>query len=177
MTKIATASLLILVFAGLSIAQGPPMPQLTPEHKRLQYFAGTWKSDLDMKPSPMGPGGKASTTDVNEMFPGDFFLTLKSDGTMPGMGTMHSLALMGYDPAKKIYTYYSIDNLGMQERSTGTVNGDTWVWNSEPSASMPMKGRFTIKEISAKEYSFKYDMSQDGNTWTTVMEGKSTKVK
>ncbi|HMK31286.1 MAG TPA: DUF1579 family protein [Terriglobales bacterium] len=177
MRTITTACLLTIVFAVLSVAQGPPMPQLTPEHKRLEYFVGTWKSDLDMKPGPMGPGGKGSSTDVDELFPGGFFLTIKSDGAMPGMGTMRSLAFIGYDAGKKVYTYTSIDNMGMHEVSTGTVDGKTWTWYSEPSPAMPMKGRFIMKEVSAKEYTFQYDMSQDGKTWTTVMNGTSTKIK
>lgn len=40
-----------------------------------------------------------------------------------------------------------------------------------------MKGRFTMKVLSPTSYSFKYEMSQDGTTWNTVMDGKSTKDK
>jgi len=39
-----------------------------------------------------------------------------------------------------------------------------------------MKGKFTIKEVSPTEYTFKYEWSTDGNTWTTGVEGKSTEV-
>jgi hypothetical protein len=42
---------------------------------------------------------------------------------------------------------------------------------------MTMHGRFTMKNVTPTSYSFNYDMSQDGKTWNTVMEGKATKSK
>jgi len=32
-----------------------------------------------------------------------------------------------------------------------------------------------MKVLSPTAYSFKYEVSQDGANWTTVMDGKSTK--
>ena len=37
------------------------------------------------------------------------------------------------------------------------------------------KGRFTEKILSPTAYNFKFEMSMDGTTWTTVMDGKVTK--
>jgi len=42
---------------------------------------------------------------------------------------------------------------------------------------MSMKGRFTMKITSSTSYSFSFEMSQDGKTWTTVIDGKATKTK
>jgi hypothetical protein len=39
-----------------------------------------------------------------------------------------------------------------------------------------MKGRFTMKIVSPTSYTFKYEMSQDGTHWDTVMDGKATKA-
>jgi len=38
-----------------------------------------------------------------------------------------------------------------------------------------MKGRFTMKIISATSYNFGFDMSQDGTKWTSVLDGKASK--
>jgi len=38
-----------------------------------------------------------------------------------------------------------------------------------------MKGRLTIKMQSATAYDFRFEVSTDGTTWSTVMEGKDTK--
>ena len=42
---------------------------------------------------------------------------------------------------------------------------------------MTMKGRFTMKNISATSYNFSFEMSQDGAKWNTVMDRKATKNK
>jgi hypothetical protein len=58
------------------------------------------------------------------------------------------------------------------------VEGDTWTWlNDAKMGSQMMKGRFTMMILSPTTYSFKFEVSQDGATWNTVMEGKETKVK
>jgi len=41
----------------------------------------------------------------------------------------------------------------------------------------PLTGRFQIKELPPSSYSFQWDSATDGSTWSTVMEGKATKVK
>ena len=40
-----------------------------------------------------------------------------------------------------------------------------------------VKGRFILKETSPTSYTYAYDMSVDGGAWTSIMEGKATKVK
>jgi hypothetical protein len=42
-------------------------------------------------------------------------------------------------------------------------------------SAQTMKGRLTMKVLSARVYSFKFEMSPDGTTWTTVLEGKTTR--
>ncbi len=34
-----------------------------------------------------------------------------------------------------------------------------------------------MKVLSHTSYKFKYEMSQDGTTWTNAMEGKATKAR
>ncbi|HTF44874.1 MAG TPA: hypothetical protein VK641_13280, partial [Terriglobales bacterium] len=66
--------------------------------------------------------------------------------------------------------------MGEAEHSKGTVDGDTWTWAAdEKMGATTVKGRYTMKVLSPTAYSFKFEMSQDGTSWTTVMDGKSTK--
>lgn len=51
----------ILVAAGMAKAQQAPQP--APETKSLEYFVGTWTMNADLKPGPMGPGGKITGTE------------------------------------------------------------------------------------------------------------------
>jgi hypothetical protein len=39
----------------------------------------------------------------------------------------------------------------------------------------PFHSRYTMVESSPTAYTYKWDMSEDGTKWTTVIEGKSTK--
>lgn len=42
-------------------------------------------------------------------------------------------------------------------------------------SAQTMKGRLTIKVLSARAYNFEFETSPDGTVWTTVLEGKTTK--
>src|SRR5580704_13561378 len=98
MKRIPAAMLLfaLSVFTCLSSAQGfAQMPTPAPELKKLDYFAGTWTDEADMKPGPMGPGGKMTMSEKNEWMPGGFFLTLHSSFNSE-MANGSGVAFMGY---------------------------------------------------------------------------------
>src|SRR5215510_1218484 len=72
-----------LLLSPFAVAQdGAPKP--TAEHKRLGYFVGTWHTEGEMKPGPMGPGGKTTATDRCSWFEGGFAVVCQSDGTSVG---------------------------------------------------------------------------------------------
>ena len=96
-----------------------------PELKKLDYFVGTWSAEGEMKPGPMGPGGKFTDTNRVEWMEGGFFLVTHSEfkGVM-GKGT--ETAYMGYDSDEKMYTYDSFNSLGEADHAKGKLEGDTW---------------------------------------------------
>ncbi len=160
---------------GTSAMAQMPVPQPAPELSKLDYFAGNWISDGIMKPGAMGQGGKFTSTDDGHWMDGKFFLVLHSK-FKGAMGDGMSLAVMGYDPEKKVYTYNEFNSMGQTVHSEGTVDGDTWTWtNDDNSSGQAMKGRYTMKAQSPTSYTYKYEVSQDGKDWTEVMDGKSTK--
>jgi len=171
---ILTCVMLLLGIALLARAQ-MERPKPAPELKKLDYFAGTWTAEGDIKPGPMGPGGKFTGTNHVQWMDGTFFLVTHSEfnGAM-GKGT--ETAYMGYDGNDKMYTYDSFNSLGEADHAKGNVDGDTWTWQSETRMGpQTIKGRLTIKVLSATAYNFKFEMSPDGTTWNTVLEGKDTK--
>lgn len=171
------AALLALLAANVALAQGPPMPKAGPEQQRLHYFVGQWKNEGEMKASPFGPGGKFTGTDESHML-GDFWVVTHSKGTGP-MGAADEIATIGYDPKQKAYIYNEFSSLGMHDTATGQVSGKTWTWtNEEDMGGKMVKGKFTITEVLPTSYTYKFDTSTDnGATWSNVMEGKATKVK
>jgi hypothetical protein len=172
-------AVLILVVAGSVLVQaqapaGPPKPG--PEHKRLAHFVGKWTSEGDMKESPFGPGGKFTFTENCYWFSGRFQVVCNSDGQGP-MGNVKGIAIMGYDPEEKSYTYYEANSVGEAGLSRGTVNGNVWTWTYEAKMrGKPTKSRFTLTQESADSQSFRYEMSVDNGPMQVVMEGKSTRV-
>jgi hypothetical protein len=163
-----------LLLAPVATAQmGPPKPGL--ELKKLDVFVGTWTLDGNMKPGPMGPGGAISENEKCEWMDGGFYLVCNSEYKST-IGSGVGLAVMGYSPDDKAYTYREFNSFGEFEDSKGSVDGTTWTWIAdEKMGGMTMKGRFTMKIISATSYTFMFEMSQDGTKWTTVMDGKATK--
>ncbi len=102
-TKTCAVCVVLLIFATIGLAQAPQMPAQGPEIKGLQYYIGTWRSEYDLKPGPMGAGGKVTAVDQSQMMPGGFFVETRTDGK-GAMGVLKRLAIMGYDAAENVYT-------------------------------------------------------------------------
>jgi hypothetical protein len=176
------AACLVVAVVGFqlaAVAQAPPAPKPGPEHQRLGYFVGNWTSEGEVKPGPMGPGGKITSTDACEWFEGGFSVICRSDGKTP-MGPMKSVGILGYSPEEKVYTYYGIDNSGMTMTSVprGTVQGDTWTYTDESMmGGKKVKSRVTIKELSPTAYTFTMELQGPDGKWAPMMESKNTKAK
>lgn len=171
--SLAFAALMILVAVAVQAQMPVAKPAL--ELSKLDYFAGDWSTDTDMKPGPMGPGGKITSTGDAHWMDGKFFMVIHSK-FKSAMGDGVSLAVMGFDAEKKVYTYNDFDSMGQAGRAVGTVDGDTWTFNSDENfGGQAFKGRYTMKIVSPTSYTFKYEISKDGTEWTTMMDGKATK--
>lgn len=166
-----------LVLAGVTNGQTPKMPQPGPEQKRLQYYAGTWSTEYEIKAGPMGSGGKMTSTDKSKMMPGGFFLVTHTEGS-GSMGEVKELAVMGYDAESKKYTYDAYNNFGEAQHFKGTVEGDTWTWFGDLKPGSPVKLRFIAKEVSPTMYTMKLEMMNvSGGNWMPVMSGRASKKK
>jgi hypothetical protein len=169
--------LLVVVGVGAVIAADttPQAPKPGPEHERLQRFTGKWTGKGELKPGPFGPGGQMTWTETAEWFPGGFHVIAKSDGDGP-MGPSKGLSILGYNSEEKVYTFYGVDSMGWADYAKGTIQGKLWTFTSESKmGGKTYHSRFTIDEVSDSKNKFKWDLSEDGKTWTTMMEGESTK--
>lgn len=173
-------SILMLIFSTVSLAQqAGSVPSPGSEHKRLNAFTGSWNSEGEAKQGPFGPAGKFTGKSTVEWLPGGFFLVMREEGKGP-MGEIKSLAVLGYDSKKKVYTFNGFDSMGNAEVYTGTVKGQVWTWTADlpEMQGKKMKGKFTLTEVSPTSNSMKFEYSEDsGATWKLGMEGKQTKAK
>jgi hypothetical protein len=179
MRRLAVVVAVCSIHVGAVIAQKPEgLPKPGPEHQRLAAFVGNWTIEGDMKPGPMGAGGKMTGTDRIDWVPGNFFIQRLYQGKSP-MGEMQGLEILGYDAARKVYTFNSFDSLGMRGSGTLTVKGNTWT--STGTATMGtavIHDRCTLDfGAGATTLTVKCDMSTDGKSWTPTFEGKATKTK
>jgi Protein of unknown function (DUF1579) len=154
-------------------AEAPKPPA---EVEALGYFLGPWTSEGEIKPGPMGPGGPMQGRDICRFMPGRFFVGCMMESKSP-MGLMQVQGIMGYDAEKKVYRWWSFDNLGRAETATGTLKNGTWTWSGDSKMGEKVyKTRYTISDTRPDGYSFDFASSTDGKSWTPVMTGKVTKV-
>jgi len=68
MKTTSTLLLGVLLAATAAFAQ-MDIPKPGPEVKKLDYFVGHWTSEGNVKPGPMGPGGKFRMEDSSVIVP------------------------------------------------------------------------------------------------------------
>ena len=170
----SVAVILICGFTALALAQAPPEPPKPgPEHKKLEYFLGTWKTEGEVKANPYMPAGKSVSTQTYTLGPGGFFVECLSEGQK--IPTTH--AITAYDSHAKLYTTFYASSAGLVGGGTGTVDGNTWTWMLEDKwFGKAFKGRTTVTVKSASQFTVKYEMLDPNGRYVTFTEGTSTKV-
>jgi Protein of unknown function (DUF1579) len=172
---LVTAGLLTAAAAAQAQEKKAEPPKPGPEAKKLEAFAGKWSGESEMKPGPWGPGGKITSESECSWFEGGFTLVCKEEGSGP-MGKMKNEYALGWSSEDKVYKYMGWDSMGMMGSATGTVSGNTWSWKGQDKMGGKLiKSKYTIVMASPTSYTFKWETSEDGKTWTTAGEGKSTK--
>ena len=175
-TQLAVAVALSLL-APAVLAEAPKAPKPGPEHQRLGYFVGKWKSEGTVAENPFMPAGKFTNSDSCEWFEGKFAVVCRSQGKAP-QGPTRGLGIMGYSPMEKVYVYYGVDNgpMTMTTVPRGTVEGDTWTYQDESKmGDQVVKSRYVIKVVDKKSYTFRYEMQGQDGQWKVIMEGKNTR--
>ena len=178
MKRFAIVVAVVSISTGALFAQKPEMPKPGPEHQQLGAFVGNWTFEGEMKPGPMGPGGKITGTDRIQWLPGNFFVERRFEGKGP-MGEMRGVEILGYDSAKKVHTFNVFDSMGVMGSGTMTLSGSTWTATGTGSmGGTVFHDRCTLAFGAASTtLTVKCEMSADGTTWAPTFEGKATKAK
>jgi hypothetical protein len=151
-------------------------PELSPERKKLGVFVGTWNDEAEVKPGPLGPGGRISLTETCDWFRG--FSVVCHTETLALVGHLETLTVLTYDSEEKVYRLFEFNSVGGSNSAKGTVDGDTWTFEGESKAGgKSVKSRSTINASSLDSATMKTEMSVDGGPWTLAMELKATRAK
>lgn len=179
--KYSIVVLALVVVAWISLASGQTSldsgPTLfpSPEHQKMDYFAGDWKLQGTIKPGPNGPGGDFTSTEHSEWVSGSFFLHTRSN-MHSATGDVNGVRVMEYNADDKLYTNNAYNSLGGHQMAIGHVLDNTWTWTSEGKLNgVISKGRYTVTVVSPVAYTFKYETLTPTGAWALVMEGKATK--
>jgi hypothetical protein len=170
--------LMFLICVTVLSGQAPQAPKPGPEHQKLGAFVGNWNFTGEMKPGPMGPGGKMTGSDRVQWIAGNFAIERGFEGKGP-MGTINGLEVIAYDSAKKTYTYQVVDSTGGVSGGTATNNGDAWTFTGSVSmAGKSMQERCNLT-LSGNNSTLKIacEMSADGKSFAPTFEGTATKTK
>lgn len=137
------------------------------EVQKLSSWVGTWKAEAR---------GYSGTTTC-EWYAGGFGLVCNMEGTGPE-GQYSSISICSYDPDSKEYTIYTLSSDGPSGMAKGTLNGNTWLFQSDSTANgRSVKNRSTFVDVTPTSQTYKIEVSLDGGPWDVVAEGKSIKVK
>jgi len=156
------------------------VPKPSPEVKKLAYFVGTWKTHGTIAPGPWGAGGEFSWTETTKWMTGRFFLVGHWNFKMPADlgGDGEELFVIGFDASQSVYTFNAFSSQGLHQISKGTCIGRTWTWTSDGvQDGRPVQQKMTMRILSRATYLLKFEISSDGTTWMTFMEGKARKQK
>ncbi len=171
--------LFVVLFAITSMAQapsGPPKPG--PEVKKLGVFVGRWDAVGDVKPGPIGPGGKMTGFSACQSISDGFGVLCRETATVPGLGEVTDVGLLSYDAEAKNYVFLQVNNMGATWILRGTAKDDTWTWTSESTmGGKPMQLRFTVKWTSPDSYDFKNEAGPNANSIGVMMDGKGTRSR
>jgi hypothetical protein len=87
------------------------------------------------------------------------------------------VGVFGYDAVRKAYTYNDFSSLGEVSHLTVAVDGGTWTFtDSGERDGKPVKARYSIIEDGPDAYTYRWEVSSQGATWATILEGKATRV-
>jgi hypothetical protein len=154
----------------------PGMPQVTGEHTKLAALAGSWRGNETLFPSPWdSKGGVAEGRMESHIGLDGFFLITQYEEVRDGQIAYRGHGVYGWDADRRKYTMYWFDSMGGHAPSgpaLGTWEGNTLVFDMRSSHG---HSRYTYTIGGPASYTFCIQTSQDGDAWTTFMEGHYTK--
>lgn len=149
------------------------MPRPGPAQEKLKTFVGEWRGKEKMYPTQWMPEGGVRDAKISNRLALDGFAVVQdyvqSDKGKP---QFQGHAVIMKHPHGDAYQMYWFDSFSPSVFE-GPFDGKKGAFISDS----PMgKTRATFDFTRANRYSFKMEMSQDGKSWTPMMDGEYEKV-
>jgi Protein of unknown function (DUF1579) len=177
MRVLVLVGVVTLASAGAVRGQEPSATP-SPAHQRLDYFVGTWNGVGEQMPhSPGGAAEKFLGTMSCTRFTGGFHVVCSLEGTMGGK-QFREMATFGYDGEAKAYTWYDIDNTGMNGLGHGSIEKGTWTYLFEMKAGgQPLRLKVVLAEQSPTTFLNTAELSVNGKPWELVVKATFNRTK
>jgi hypothetical protein len=163
---LVAAAFAAVVPCALVLAAPDEAAKPAAEMSNLKWFDGNWTCDGTISPSPMGPGGKVTSSVKSHTDLGGFWQSGMVKSSMGGKPGMEGMFHMTYDPGPKQYVLLWVDNMGGYSKETSSGwDGDKIVFSGQSAMGGKQMGtRDTFMKVGK---SMKHD-------WEGEMDGKWT---
>jgi hypothetical protein len=150
------------------------MPKPTEDHRKLQKLAGQWIGKEKMHPSPWDPQGGEAVGKVHNRVALDGFVVIQDyEQERGGKVNFRGHGVFRFDAAEKGYVLHWWDSMGMPPNIfRGDFEGDLLKLNCD---DPQFKSRVTWNLVRPDRYSYKMEVSPDGNQWFPFMEAEYEK--
>ncbi|MEP6572627.1 MAG: DUF1579 family protein [Gemmatimonadota bacterium] len=157
-----------------------PSPQpaaATPQHLRLEVFAGNWSAQGHQHEGVVGPAAKISAIERFEWLPGGFFLVHHFEGRV-GRDEASCIEITGYDSVSRSYPTRTYYNNGQRNDWDVREENGIWMFTGDwPTPDGSMKVRCTVEfSNSGGTRTAKWEHSTSGAAWRTFWDVTAIRI-
>lgn len=159
-----------LLFAALTVAQVPEAA------KPLSIFVGHWEGGGKFSDTAMSAAGPVtSKTDCGWSNQGHYLVC--EQAVTEDKGTHQQLTVYTPNDEGDGFTYYTITGSAPPFTGKLKIDGNTWTYDNVFEQDGKKTEVRTINTFAGDEENFKTEFSVAGGPWTTMLEGKSHRMK
>jgi len=154
------------------------MSKPTEVHQNLARFAGTWTGEEVLHPSQWDPNGSTvQARNETRLALGGFVVIGDYEQQKDGQVTFTGHSVHTYDANLKCHVLYWFDCMGVPPNVfTGNFAGDALILTCEhTSPGGPRFSRLTYDMSKPGKMQSRMEMSDDGETWVSFMDGSYTR--
>jgi hypothetical protein len=162
----------MLLVVALAPAVNSQSPDSRSPHDQLGQLTGRWT----IEERYAGDSSKYVKTSTCDLFAGGQHLVCHAEADTP-LGRSTNLSILSHDQSAKVFTQYTITNVGVAALVTGTVTETSWVGDTEFRFNGDIvKARVTITHESPTSWTSKIEGMFGGSRTVVMQEARATKA-